>query len=312
MLQGSNVDLPNLTAVDIQAAIAGIEAIDAPLRGGQKLVFPCTISGQRCALKVLLASQSAQSGSSEDASFEGLDEVTARARREVEIMGQCDSPHVVKLGPLPLTAANIRGQSVVYFSEEWVHGRDLKAIIREDGPLPLAGVVRLGKHIAEAVGVLWSHAKIHRDIKPGNIMHRDATGDFVLLDMGLVLDLGDVSLTPIGLVPGTLIYFSPEQAEFANKRQMDFRSDLFSLGIVLYEAVTGHHPFWERGMSSLNGLARMLQSSAVHPSVHRTEIPPQMADVILRLLAKRPHMRYRTCPDLIAALDAITLQAEGR
>lgn len=307
------MDLPNLTEADVQGAIAGIEAIDAPLRGGQKLVFPCTISGQQCALKVMLTNQSGpEGGSPEDASFEGLDEVTARARREVEIMGRCDSPHVVKLGPLPLTAADIRGQSVVYFSEEWIDGRDLKAIIRDDGPLPLTQVVNLGKHVTEAVGVLWSLAKIHRDIKPGNIMRRDATGDFVLLDMGLVFDLRDVSLTPAGLLPGTWMYFSPEQAEFANKRQMDFRSDLFSLGIVLYEAATGRHPFWEHGMSAPETLSRILGSSAVGPSAHRSEIRPEMDEVILRLLAKRPHLRYRTCADLIAALDAIPLDTEGR
>jgi serine/threonine protein kinase len=299
------MDLPNLTEADVQAAIAGIELIGAPLRGGQKLVFPCTISGQRCALKVMLTNQFGPGGGSpEDASFEGLDQITARARREVETMRRCDSPHVVKLGPLPLTAADIRGQSVVYFSEEWIDGRDLKAIIRDDGPLPLTQVVNLGKHVTEAVGVLWSLAKIHRDIKPGNIMRRDATGDFVLLDMGLVFDLRDVSLTPAGLVP--------EQAEFANKRQMDFRSDLFSLGIVLYEAATGRHPFWEHGMSAPETLARILGSSAVGPSAHNSEIRPEMDEVILRLLAKRPHLRYRTCADLIAALDAIPLGTDGR
>jgi serine/threonine-protein kinase len=305
------MELPKVTVDELRGAIPAIEAIEPPRQGGQKLVFPCTISGQRCALKVMLRNPTAQPGSIDDSSAEESDEVTARARREVQIMGACRSPHIVRLGPLPLMDVDIGGQGVICFSEEWIQGRDLRAIIH-DGPLPLVEVVRLGKDVAEAVQALWSCGKVHRDVKPGNIMRREPPGDFVLLDMGFALDLEDASLTPFGLVPGTLIYLSPEQTEVASKRQMDFRSDLFSLGIVLYEAATAHHPFWEAGVSSREALGRILGSKVAAPSVHRSEIPVEMDEIILRLLAKRPHLRYRTCAQLIAALDAIPLGAEGR
>ncbi len=305
------MQLPNLREAQIRAAMPGIEDISAPLEGGQKLVFPCTLSGQRCAIKFMLANPAASGTDGEDATHEELDEVTARARREVEIMAQCRNPHIVRLGPVPITTANIGGQNIIYFTEEWIDGRDVKTIIQNDGPLPLEDVVKLGEHMAEAVGVLWSHKKIHRDIKPGNIMRREETVDFVLLDMGVAFDVDAESLTSTGVVPGTLIYFSPEQMEFASKRQMDFRSDLFSLGTVLYEAATARHPFWQAGLSRRDVLARILGYAVDAPSVHREEIPPQMDAVILRLLAKRPHLRYRTCAQVASALQAIPLDVGG-
>lgn len=303
--------LPNLSESEVLASISGIENVEPPLRGGQKLVFPCSVSGERRALKVMLANPTASANDQEDSSVEVMDEVTARARREVEIMRQCTSPHIVRLGPIPLSTVNISGQNLIYFTEEWIDGRDVKTIIEKDGPLPIADVVKLGLDIAAAVEELWSLKKIHRDIKPGNVMLREETHDFILLDMGLAFDIGAESLTPTGLVPGTLIYLSPEQTEFATKRQMDFRSDLFSLGLLLYEAVTGRHPFWQVGMSGHDALARMLGDAADPPSVHRSGLPTQLDEVVLRLLAKRPHLRYRTCAQLATALKAIPLDAEG-
>jgi len=300
--------LPNLTKADIQAAITVIEAIDEPLRGGQKLVFPCTISGERYALKVMLTNPSQAQPDDADQSGEQDDEVTARARREVEIMGRCTTPYLVRLGPILLTQAEIKGQSVVYFTEEWIDGRNLGDILEQDGPLPIAELIQLGKNITEAIRELWSLQKIHRDIKPGNIMRRDANGEFVLLDMGLAFDLEDESLTVLGGLPGTSIYFSPERVEFAKKRQMDFRSDLFSLGIVLYEATTGHHPFWRRGMDSMAAVGRILTVPPFEPpSAYRQEVPTELEAAILRLLAKRPHLRYRTCEQLITALESVPI-----
>jgi len=298
------MELPDLTASQIQQAIPQIQDLGNPLRGGQKVVYPATIDGQRCALKIMLTNP--LPADELDYDEDSFDEVTARAQREVDIMAQCDSPYLVKLGPLPLTHAEVGGQQVIYFAEEWIDGRNVREIIVDDGPLSLEDVVPLGTQVAEAVKILWSLAKIHRDIKPGNIMRRDSTGEFVLLDMGLAFDLYDDSLTRLGLVPGTPFYFSPERMELDRKRQMDFRSDLFSLGIVLYEAATGQHPFWLPGLSREQVLGRILRSNPEPPSSHRRGIPQEMDAVILRLLAKKPHLRYRTCQLLVDALSRIS------
>jgi len=282
------------------------------MRGGQKLVFPCRISGQRCVLKFMLPNPSPTRDEEEDQTFDSTDEVTARARREVSIMGQCDSPYLVKLGPVPLTRTDYGAQSLIYFAEEFIEGEDLKAILGRQRVLTIRELVRLARNVTEAVRVLWQVRKIHRDIKPSNIMRRDATAEFVLLDMGMAFDLGDESYTPTGLVPGTPIYFSPEQTEFARKRQMDFRSDLFSLGIVLYEAACGIHPFRPPGvMSTYEVIANILTYHPPPPGQYRRDMSPELGATISRLLAKRPHLRYRSCESLDGVLSEIEAKLTG-
>lgn len=304
--------LPSLTESDIRSAIPSIESIGEPRSGGQRVVFPCMISGKKYALKVMLAKRPIQENALDDYTDEILNEVTARARREVAILHDCDSPYLVKPGLLPLTSETIGDQSVIYFTEEWVDGESLKDIISREGRLSLDQVVKLGKNIAEAISEIWSLRKIHRDIKPGNVMLRKATEDYVLLDLGFAFDLEDESLTSFGQVPGTMIYFSPEQADFTRKHQLDFRSDLFSLGIVLYEAAVGFHPFYSRGMSKRDALTRILTSRAEPPETHHADIPLQLSTVIMRLLANQPHMRYRSIDSFISAIDSISQDEEGR
>jgi len=263
------------------------------------------MADSRFALKVMLTNPAAPQSSPDDYSVEVFDEATARAAREMSIIAECVSPHIVKPGAIPPGRTEINGERVIYFSEEWIDGRDLRTIIRTDGPLPLAQIKSLGVGIAEAVKELWSKKKIHRDIKPANIMRRNGASTFVLLDMGIAFDVEDVSITAPGVIVGTMVYYSPEQIEFVRKRQMDFRSDLFSLGIVMYEAAAGRHPFWSAGMTSQQAVGNMLQVSPDPPVTHRTDIPQQMNAIIMRLLAKQPHLRYRTCDDLLAALASV-------
>ena len=122
--------------------------------------------------------------------------------------------------------------------------------------------------------------------------------------MGFAFDLRDTSLTSPGNVPGTVPYLSPEQMDLVRKRQMDFRSDLFQLGIVMYVAATGQHPFAQSAISDMETLGRILTATPVKPSLHR-EMPSQLEEIILRLLAKKPHLRFKSCHHLIAALDDI-------
>ena len=300
------MQIPSLLKEEVGSIVRGVTHVGEPKRGGQKLVFPCVMAGRRYVLKFMLAAPSGPHDAEEDEASSPFDAVAARARREVATMGECDSPHVVKLGPIPLTVCEHRGQSLIYFSEEFIDGQDLRAMLREHPRLPVADLVRLACHTNEAIRVLWGFSKIHRDIKPGNIMNRSTTGEFVLLDMGLAFDLEDESFTGTGLVPGTPRYFSPEQMDFARKRQMDFRSDLFSLGIVLYEAACGRHPFRTHDVqTTYQFMANILAHVPPRPVQLRPEIPEQLSDVIMRLLAKHPHLRYRSCERLHAALAHI-------
>lgn len=297
--------VPTLTKDDVKNIIKKISSVENPIKGGQKLVFPVTISGRKYVVKFIRTTPP-QPAEDTEISVEQIDEATARARREIAVMKMCKSPYLVRLGSILLTHTEYKGQSLIYFTEEYIEGRDLKNILAKDGPLAIEEIAKLGRNITEAIRVIWMKNKIHRDIKPGNIMRRTKTGEFVLLDMGLVFDPDDTPLTRTGLIPGTPIYFSPEQIDLARKRLMDFRSDLFSLGIVLYEATTGKHPFVESATTTTDVVANIQTYTPEPPLVaHRSEIPNKLSDIIMRLLAKRLHLRYRSCEQLSLALSKV-------
>ncbi|CAM2067491.1 Serine/threonine protein kinase [Sulfidibacter corallicola] len=306
------MQVPELSKEDVALIIPQTQEVEEPIKGGQKIVFPCKVNNHRIALKFLLA---AVGTIYEDITFEVdvSQEVLARTRREVDIIASCRSPHVIKLGSIPIGYARYGPQELIYFSEEYVEGQNLKEYIRERKVLSLHEVCRLGIEVTMAIAELWRFAKIHRDIKPGNIMRR-SNGQFVLLDMGLAFDVMVESLTMTGLITGTAMYMSPEQTESHKKRQMDFRSDLFSLGIVLYEALTGRHPFFDprRRPSHMDILEAILVADPEDPEIHRPGIPPRLKETVMRLLGKEPHLRFRDCHQVIRALEGVREQIGGR
>lgn len=280
---------PQLTIQQIERFIPQISNIQELDRGGQKIVFTGIINGRKYALKFMSPNPSQISGQNS----EFLDDVTSRAQREVETMQQCSTPHLVRMGPIGLKTANIGGNPIIYFSEEFIDGKNLRSYHQDTGNFSLQELVRLAFHVSEAINAIWQFSKIHRDIKPGNIMRRNDNGDFILLDMGLVFDLQDESLSvsPVG----TPIYFSPEQMDFNNRRTvMNFRSDLFSLGIVMYEMATGKHPFTDSATTTWDVLGNIANANPRPPNDLQPEIPPTLNDIIMRLLAKRPALRYRS------------------
>jgi len=293
--------IPDLSAEDIKTAMSDATDIELLSReGGQKIVFTGLIENKKWALKFMRPNLS----SSADQSVEdSVDDVTARAQREVETMQQCQSPFLVRPGPIGIKSVYIKGEPYIFFTEEFIPGIDLKNYKKKTGVLPIPEITKLGIHISEAISSIWNWAKIHRDVKPGNIMRKGSNGDFILLDMGLVFDLNDASLSLFGPV-GTPIYFSPEQMDFNHRRTvLDFRSDLFSLGIVLYEMATGQHPFINKGTTSSFEVVNNIRTMAPeNPCLIRKDLPQGLGDIIIRLLAKRPALRFRQIGLLIEAL----------
>jgi serine/threonine protein kinase len=294
---------PQLTDAEVQQAVP--EAANARYldKGGQKVVFACTIAGHAYVLKFLRPNPKPLADQDADVSAQpvSLDDVTARARREVATLKQCDSPHLVKIGPVELRSVKIGDEDLICFSEELIDGEPIKKLLKPNRPgLPPQDLVQLGLDVADAIQSLWTHKKIHRDIKPGNIMRR-RTGPFVVLDMGLVFDLNDESWS-MGPV-GTHIYFSPEQMDFTNRRQvLDFRSDLFSLGITMYQLATGVHPFMEGAQNTWDVLNKIKNTQPPSPHTINNALPEPLSDIIMRLLAKRPALRYRRIAMLVDAL----------
>lgn len=296
---------PNLVSQQVQSIVPNASDIQLLDQCGQKIVFSAFIDGQKYALKFLSPNPSRIT----DASVEFLDDVTARAKREVETMQQCSTPHMVRMGPIGLQTAQVNGEPVIYFSEEFIEGKNLKKYLQENGNLSISELILLSFNISEAIKAIWQCSKIHRDIKPSNIIRRESNGEFVLLDMGLVFDLQDDSLSicPVG----TRTYFSPEQTDFNNRRTvMNFRSDLFSLGIVVYEMATGKHPFITPiSTTSWDVFGNIINMTPEPPINHRPELPQKLDEIILRLLAKRPALRYKSIDMFQQALNEV--ESEG-
>ena len=295
-------DLPDVTPEQVGQLIPGATDIERAGSGGQKLVFRGTIEENQYALKFAkLPPEICEESEAEDFP---MSDVAARAKREVETMRDCASHHMVKLGPIGLMFAEVEGQQVLYFSEEFIVGRDLRTTLRADGRFGADEVIKLGLHITDAIKALWELGKIHRDIKPANIMRRGDDGAYLLLDAGFAFDVvgESISLGPVG----TPAYFSPEQFDFTNRRTvLDFRSDLFCLGVTMYQMATGQHPFWSRGDTS-QALYNKITTHVPQPvrSVENA-FPEELDEIISRLLGKSPHLRYRRCDQLIEALGRI-------
>ncbi|MFS0728345.1 serine/threonine-protein kinase [Paenibacillus sp. 1P07SE] len=306
---------PDLTVEQVQEICLDFTQIEYVGRGGQKIVFSGMSEGTRYAIKFLdltnIPSPQQPTGGLQGVDvqitaspFEDIrEDVLARAKREIDIMDRCDSPNLVKLGPVGMTLVEYDQKKLLYFTEELIEGEDLHTIIRRETNISIVEGVRLGLDITAAIKHLWDINMVHRDVKPRNVMRRHG-GDYVLLDTGLAFDLTEESLTAAFMTVGTPIYMSPEQLRNV-RRGIDFRSDLFLLGIVMYEALTGRHPFFNRGINSMQLVANIISNQVEAPRAVRPDIPPALNNIIMRLLAKEPHMRFKSCDSLMRQLHQV-------
>lgn len=292
------MSLPVLNADDVEKIVTNCNVIGLPMKGGQKLVFPCEISGEKCAVKFILLCDS----DNDDLDTAIIDTISARAYREVKIMGEIDSPYVVKLGSTNLACIDYNSQKLLYYSEEWIDGVSVDKYFQK-GILASIECINLCHNVTTAISTLWRESVVHRDIKPQNIVRRNNSGEYVLLDMGIAFDLEDKSLTQYKYIPGTKIFFSPEQLDYNHKRDIDFRSDLFSLGVVLYLGLTGTHPFYKKGMTDDELFHNICYTKPIDIKSLNSTVPEELCNIVNRLLDKQPHGRYRKCEILLRELD---------
>jgi WD40 repeat protein/serine/threonine protein kinase len=169
------------------------------------------------------------------------------------------------------------------------------------GGLPLAEVLRIGREMAEGLAAAHERGLIHRDIKPANVWLEGERARVKILDFGLARQMQDQSqLTQSGVVIGTPAYMAPEQA---NGQKTDARSDLFSLGCVLYRLCTGEPPF--RGADTISTLVAVATEQPPAPALRNPKLPPALSDLVMRLLAKAPADRPQTAKEVAAALEEI-------
>ena len=216
-------------------------------------------------------------------------------QREARAAANLKHPNIVTIYDL----GEIEG--VYYIAMEYLPGRTLGDLIKEEGALPLDRALDITEQVAEALDYSHAQGLVHRDVKPSNIIVNDE-GHATLTDFGLVKAMAEATLTSKGAIVGTPEYMSPEQAE---GKPADRRSDIYSLGIVLYQMLTGKVPF------SADSTPATLYAH-VHtplPPLRDSlpDLPPSVEEIVRRLLAKTPEDRYQTAG---AFADALRVASE--
>src|SRR5438067_3752979 len=215
-----------------------------------------------------------------------------RFRREAKNAAALSHPNIVSIYD--------RGEAegTYYIAMEYLDGRSLKELIVQRGPAPVTVSVEYARQILSALRFAHRHGIVHRDIKPHNVLV-DAEGRVKVTDFGIAR-AGASQMTEASSISGTAQYLSPEQARGTD---VDQRSDLYSLGVVLYELLTGAVPF--NGDTPVEIAMKHLSAVPERPSAKRPEIPHDLDMVVLRALAKDPADRYQSAEEMDADLERV-------
>jgi eukaryotic-like serine/threonine-protein kinase len=237
--------------------------------------------GRRVAIKILNDRHAAD------------DQFVERFRREAKNAAGLSHPNIVSVYD--------RGtaEGTYYIAMEYLDGRSLKELIVSRGPAPVKTAVEYARQVLAAVGFAHRHGIVHRDIKPHNVLVAGDEGRLKVTDFGIARS-GASQMTEVGSIIGTAQYLSPEQARGS---PVDQTSDLYSVGVVLYELLTGQVPF--TGDTPLEIAMKHLSEVPKPPSELRSEVPHDLDLVVLRALAKDPADRYQTAEEMDADLERV-------
>jgi serine/threonine-protein kinase len=223
----------------------------------------------------------------------GDDGFRTRFRREAVAAARLAHPHIVT------TYDTGRDADVAYIVMELVDGTTLARLLKAQGPLPVAKAVDVAVQVADALACAHTHGVIHRDVKPANILLRE-DGHVKVADFGIAKAGAGNDLTRTGVVMGTAKYLSPEQV---SGHPADAGSDIYALGIVLYEMLCGAPPFV--GETELSTAVARLTAAPGSLRDRRQDIPRSLEAVVLRSLARDPAARFRSAEEMRASLLAV-------
>jgi serine/threonine-protein kinase len=255
-----------------------------------------------------------------DAKAEKLPELVARFQREAIVGAHLQHPNIAQatdFGQVP--------DGSYFLVLEYVPGTPLNKVIAE-GPQPTARAVRIARQIAAGLQAAHENGVVHRDVKPGNVMVVSAAGDLVkLIDFGFakvrlsrVPSLSSVAGEPapteavhtaVGIVLGTVAYMAPEAA--LGMPAVDERSDLYALGLIFYELLTGRHPFEATEPGELFMQQRTMLPPPMATHAPGVAVPPALEAVVMKLLEKVPEHRYQRAAELVSILDTVMLSMDS-
>ncbi len=234
------------------------------------------VIGRTVAIKTLLT---------EGLASQEFQEYKARFQREAQAAGVLTHPNIVTVYDFG------EDHGVLYLAMEYLEGKSLEKMVSEQGVLPIETIIPMYDQVCSALDHAHAHNIVHRDIKPANIMILDS-GLVKVTDFGIakVMTLG---MTQAGQILGTPNYMSPEQVK---GRAVDGRADIFSLGVILYELVTGEKPFGGQNITTV--IYKIINENPIPPRELDAAIHPGLNYIINKVLAKNPEERYQTCRQL--------------
>ena len=225
-----------------------------------------------------------------------------RFPREIRILARLQHPHI-----LPLLDSGEAG-GFLFYTMPFVDGESLRERIDRDGALPVPEAVRIMREVADALAAAHAAGILHRDIKPGNVM---LSGRHALvMDFGVakaVSDAGGEKMTTIGVAVGTPTYMSPEQA--TGSEHLDARSDIYALGLLAYELLTGKPPF--QGKSAQAILSAQVLERPMPVTEARAAVSAGLGDFVMKCLEKAPADRWQTTDELVPLLEALATPSGG-
>jgi tetratricopeptide (TPR) repeat protein/TolB-like protein len=296
-----DADITSRAAVRLAAALSGRYIVEHEIgAGGMATVYLARDLRHRrpVALKVLHPELGAMLG-------------PRRFRREIEMAANLSHPHI-----LPLFDSG-EADGLIYYTMPYVAGETLRARLLRDGPLPISTAASVVRDIAKALAYAHKHGVVHRDIKPANILIED--GHALVADFGIARavhqaheeqlqdprdhseQVGVETLTATGISPGTPSYMAPEQTH--GDADIDHRTDLYALGVVAYEALTGTHPFAGRTTEELIAAHRTEVPQPL--AARRPHVPAAFDALIMKMLAKVPAERPQSADSIVHALDGL-------
>ncbi len=215
-----------------------------------------------------------------------------RFKQELILATQVTHRNVVRIYDLG------EAEGIKFITMEYVEGEDLAAILHRRVKLPPREAVAVIEQVCRALEAAHNVGVIHRDLKPQNVMWETGSGRILVMDFGLAKTLEGERMTQTGAMVGTMEYMSPEQALAGN---LDQRSDIFSLGLIFYELLTGQTPF--HADSALASLIKRTQERVVPVSELEKNVPPELSQIVSRCLERDVALRYQNASELLADLE---------
>jgi eukaryotic-like serine/threonine-protein kinase len=218
-------------------------------------------------------------------------DILQRFKQEILLSSKVTHRNVVRIYDLG------DAEGLKFITMEYVDGKDLRQILKQQGRLGVNDALDIIVQVFSGLAAAHREGIIHRDLKPGNIM-QDAAGRVVVMDFGLARSVASDGMTQTGMMVGTMEYMSPEQAQ---AQSLDARSDIFTVGLIFYELLTGKMPY--QADSAVASLLKRSRERAAPVSSHDAAIPRPLSSIVAKCLELEPELRYQNAAEALAALD---------